>query len=273
MLLWPTLVAIGRLAGIVDFSLVLPVYCSICVLAVLLVSGLRSFSTPLLVGVFVGVYLPLRLLAGEEQLSTGVAVMMAELLSVAVSVLLARRVEQELGVLETAVERTMLERMPVSAQAIEQTQGEIYREVRRARSFERPLTFLAIAPADIGEEKADELIEELQRENLARYVTARIVSLMSEEMRDYDIVSTRDDYIMTVLPETGAEQVAEVVERLRTTCKERLGVELKIGASSFPDQEYTFDKLLKRAEAEMRGEPQGAGMLSKRPGESATLAG
>ena len=41
-------------------------------------------------------------------------------------------------------------------------------------------------------------------------------------------------------------------KRIEAVARERLGMSLKIGLSSFPDQEVTFDKLLESAEAEMR---------------------
>ena len=138
---------------------------------------------------------------------------------------------------------------------LEEAQGGIVSEIRRARSFVRPVTFLAVSAREVGTDTVEELTEEVRREGLDRYLRARVASIMSRELREYDILATRDGHIVSVLPETDAEQVEDIKKRIREICREELGVELDMGSSSFPDQEVTFDKLLKRAEADMRNEP------------------
>jgi hypothetical protein len=132
-------------------------------------------------------------------------------------------------------------------------QGEIYREIRRARMHQRPLTMLAVAP---GEQPAgtvsSRLAEEVRRESLQRWVTARLAGLVTEQARETDIVTERDGHLVALLTETSAEDAQRFATRLAASAEERLGVSVRVGLASFPDQEVTFERLLERAEAGMR---------------------
>ena len=273
LVFWPVAIAIAQQAQVVRLAPFLPIYCLVCALSLLLVARLRSVPILQSVAAPVVVFLVIRAAVAGEAPDGALPTAVTEVLAVCLTVLLSRRVGQDVEGFEAAVERSMSEHLPMAPEPLDATQGEIYSELRRARSFERPLTFLAISAADMGTERTDELIAEVQRKSLGRYVRARIAVLLSEEMRDYDIVSIREDHIVTVLPETGAEQAQELAERLRASCRGELGIELKVGSSSFPDQELTFEKLLKRAEAEMRGEPSAAIVPDETPAESAKLTG
>ena len=65
------------------------------------------------------------------------------------------------------------------------------------------------------------------------------------------IVTQRNDHFVILLPETPRDEVEKIVKKLGLVSEEKLGVKLKIGLSTFPDEEITFETLLQRAEAEM----------------------
>jgi GGDEF domain-containing protein len=152
------------------------------------------------------------------------------------------------------------------AQSFETGQGEIYREIQRARLYKRPLSLLAVsAKAESVKTSLDRLVKESQDEIIKKYVSARLANFLLEETNDCDVVTQRDNHFVIVLPEISQESVADVIARLESAAKENLGLELSFGVSTFPDEEVTFEKLLECAETEMweaaatlttkRGEP------------------
>ena len=65
-------------------------------------------------------------------------------------------------------------------------------------------------------------------------------------------LAVRDDHLVLMLPGIGSEKAMQFVTRLRALARQRLGLDLDIGVSSFPGQEVTLGGLLDHAESEMR---------------------
>lgn len=138
------------------------------------------------------------------------------------------------------------------AQRFETGQGEIYREIQRARLYQRPLSLLAVsAKAESVQTSLDRLVKEAQDEIIKKYVSAKLANFLLEATNDCDVVTQRDDHFVIVLPEINREGVAEVIGKLQSAAQENLGLQLSFGVSTFPDQEVTFEKLLESAETEM----------------------
>jgi hypothetical protein len=148
--------------------------------------------------------------------------------------------------------------------SFEKGQGEIYREIRRARRYHRPLTLLAVSPKD-GAVKVslDRFIREFQRDTVDKYITARVAEFLSSAMKDCDIITHRNGHFIMLLPETDREKAKEVVASLETAARESLGLDLKFGLSVFPEEEVTFVSLLERAESHLHN---GSGQESKAHG-------
>lgn len=175
-----------------------------------------------------------------------------EICALGLTIILARRIGLGLEEFREAATSAMISHLKNLAVSFEDGQGEMYREVRRARVHQRPLALLAIAATDDSIElSVDRFIEEVQRESIKKYIVARLAGFLSEEMRDYDIVAQRGDHFITLLPGVSSEDVSGVAKKLEDAAKERLGLTLKIGVSTFPE-EVTFERLVTRAEADVR---------------------
>ena len=111
--------------------------------------------------------------------------------------------------------------------------ANLHVELQRARSHGRPLSVLAISAADDAEDKV-----------------ARLASLLSDEMRSFDVLGVSGDHFVSMLPETDSEKAIQFAKRLRDVAQEELGLELAIGLSSFPMQ-ATLDALVEHAESDM----------------------
>ncbi len=116
-------------------------------------------------------------------------------------------------------------------------------EVERARRYARPFTVLVIAPDDwgdyvqrVGRQQADRMISELSQHYLAR-------------LRAVDtLIQTSDAVFTALLPETGVEGAQVAAEKLAAAGEELLGVDVRTGIASFPDDEVTAAGLLREAE-------------------------
>ncbi len=176
-----------------------------------------------------------------------------EVCAIELTILIARGVAQALADLRETASRLLVGSLDEVAPPFDSGQIEIYRELRRARRFQRPLTLLSVAIGEGTPQAArDRLLEELQRENLARHAQAQLGRLLAEGTKDSDVIVRRDDHFVALLPETRREAAQEIARRLAAEAAAKLGLTLHVGLSSFPDEEVTFEKLLERAETGRR---------------------
>jgi hypothetical protein len=173
--------------------------------------------------------------------------------AVAITILLARWVASVFDELRTAVFCNLVKGLKSRAQAFGSGQGELYREVRRARLFERPLAFLAVSAAPETVESAqDRFTQEVMNCMLEQYVTARIANLLSRRLNDCDVIAQRNGHFIAALPETDRDAALAVSRRLQVEARQELGIELRFGLCTCPDEEATFIGLLDRAEENLR---------------------
>jgi len=116
-------------------------------------------------------------------------------------------------------------------------------EVERARRYARPFTVLMIAPDDwdeyvqrVGRQQSQRIIAELAQHYLAR-------------LRNVDtLIQTDGARFAALLPETGVEGAQVAAEKLAAAGEDLLGVEVRTGIASFPDDEVTAAGLMREAE-------------------------
>ena len=170
-----------------------------------------------------------------------------------VTLLVFRRLAAGLGEFEQAAGELMVLHLDDRSRPFDETQGELYREVCRARRFDRRLTLVSIA-CEPGEEAAavHRLIREAQRKMADRYAKARIADVIGRELRDSDLLTYDRGRFVALLPETDGREARAIAGRLKAAAREQLGVGLRCGLASFPDEEVTFSGLLDQAEARLR---------------------
>lgn len=129
-------------------------------------------------------------------------------------------------------------------------QSVMYREVKRARRYERPLAVMALS-IDKGSFNAptSKLVEQVQQAMMKEYTLAGISRVLDENLQSFDTIALRDNCFIVVLPETATEQVPQIGQRLQTEIKEKTGVQVGIGAASFPKEAMTFESLIELAMA------------------------
>jgi len=203
------------------------------------------FITPLLL------FFGLKIWSGYPVGGRNLPITVTEICAVIITIVLARQVGRSLIEFEEAIIQVMTSNIKSLSRPFDVGQGAMYREVRRARTNQHPLAVLAIsAPEVLPKLAIDRFIEEVQRDNIRRYVNARIAEFLSKEMKDYDIIAQRDNHFITLLSGVSHQDVREVVQKLENAAKENLGLTLKIGVATFPE-EVTFEELVVSAEGDM----------------------
>jgi hypothetical protein len=198
-------------------------------------------------------YLALKAGLGHPLAGAELPLTVTEIFAIELTILIARQVSRTLADFRETASHLLVGAGGVVAPAFDVAQAEIYRELRRARRYQRPVSLLSIAIGD-GTPRAshDRLLEELQRESLERYTVGQLGRLLADRTKDSDLIARRNEHFIALLPETRREAAEEIARRLATEAAEKLGLTLHVGLSSFPDEEVTFEKLLERAEGDRR---------------------
>ena len=131
----------------------------------------------------------------------------------------------------------------------------MYREVRRARSHQRPLTMMAfsIARAQPGV-ALDQLLERVQRETIQKYCESQLAHLLACETRESDVIARGEGKLFALLTESDHRSASLMASRVCAAAANRLGLELRMGISRFPDQALTLDKMIEDAESQLQGD-------------------
>jgi GGDEF domain-containing protein len=243
---------LGRLYAPLEVGLYTSAFAAAAALAMLLTPSFRRTRPHWLALALVGSFCAVRwLTTGPSALP--VATALAECVGVGVAVFLATGLRRQLGISRKVIDE--LGDPGPYADSFENGQQEIFREIRRARRYERPLSLLAIgAEAPLSTTAIEHLIEDLRRDAMGRVANSRVAKLLLEETGGSDVVTRRGEHFLLLLPETDAQGASLVGQRLARAAARRWGLDLHCGISSFPDKEVTFDGLILEAESQMRGE-------------------
>jgi GGDEF domain-containing protein len=221
--------------------------------ATVLIPRLAHARAEMIFAVAASVFLGVKYWLGYRMVGTALPLTLSELVAIGATLALARAITMSLWGVEQAVAAAMVEHLGIGPVPFSAGQEQIYREIRRARQFRRPFSLLAIGtdgPAAGPQFSA--LLERIQRENIGRYLAAQLAHLVAVETKGCDIVTRRNGHFVVALPEASSSDAERIVKRIAQVAGERLGVRLRVGYSTFPDQEVTFDRLLARAEGAMR---------------------
>lgn len=197
-------------------------------------------------------YFFLKIYLGYEIGGTKIPITVTEICAIWLTIVLSGQIGKGLQELWKAVSDLTIGQVGKRPVRFEAGQGQIYREIRRARRYQRPAVLMAISPVEASvEHSLDRFMQEAQHEIIHQYVSARIAKLLVEHLEDSDIIVQRDKHFVTLLPETNQKRVDALVKELEAAAEKQLGLQFKIGISTFPDEAVTFGKLLEHAEERM----------------------
>jgi hypothetical protein len=129
-----------------------------------------------------------------------------------------------------------------------EVQSSMYREVRRARRYQRPLSVVTFKVDEQSIRVAlPKMIKSVQQAVMKEYVFANVSRILDDNVDDFGTIALRDDCFIVVLPEKTANEASTVAQRLEDIIQEKMDIKLQMGMASFPNEAITFEELVELA--------------------------
>jgi len=193
-------------------------------------------------------FLLLKVVVRSELWGSAFPLTVMELSIVTLTAALARFVSDGVGEFERAIARIMIGPGDELFEPSSTGEAEMYKELKRARNYGRPLALLALEVDNASIRAAlDRMVQEAQQAMMKRYVLSDVAKVLCDKLEDYDIIARRGDHFLVLLPEVPNEQLFELSNRLQEVVYQETGVILKIGTAAFPHDAVTFSNLLEKA--------------------------
>jgi hypothetical protein len=250
----------GRLVDPLDITVVAATMVLIAAVLALMAPGFAraplgvTLATPILL------FLGLKAVAGVGVLGMDTLLTITEACAIAMTILLARWVSSAVSEFEDAIAHITIGRSGQATNPPVPGGGSIYREIRRARNYERPLALMAIGVDEKSVQVAlDRMVQEAQLALMKQYALSGVSRVLCEELEDCNVVVQSNGHFLIGLPEVTPEQLPTLMERLRQLVSEQVGVSLKIGTASLPQDGLTFeglqDKAIKNMQSDLERQP------------------
>ena len=253
LLLWLSLLFnLDRLHEPINLASFVYVVVGLLAAAIVVVPPMRKAALSALGTGSVLLMILLKIVLGYEVAGPHLPLTVTEAVAILTTVVLAHQIARHTVRFEKSAAEVAAVRWQTRPRSFDDEQTEMYRELRRARRFDRQLSVVALEPtSEALKLSIDRLIEEVRGEMVQRYIEVRLADVLQNEVHDVDLVANYEGRFILLLPETDRKHVADVMQKLAIQVERELGLQLRIGAATFPDEEVTLTGLVERAEAEM----------------------
>ena len=254
IILWLFLVYnIERLSQPINMSSASYILIAIVAALTILVPWLHRAPLYLITGSPVALFLAIKSWLGLRLWGPAIPLTVTEMSFIALTSLLARQVSHVLGEFDEAVTGLTIEMVGEPTEPFTVGQGEMYRELRRARAYQRPLSLMTIG---IEEETLHNIlpriVAEAQQAMKKHLALSGVAKVLDNELEDHHIIAKQNNHFVVLLPETEPQDMATLEGQLREAVATRMGIALKIGTSSLSDDIVTFEKLVEEATDAMK---------------------
>jgi len=183
-----------------------------------------------------------------QQVLTITVLAIIQISAIILTGLLVRQMNHALQEFEDVIADITFNHIGARPQPFLEAQGDMYRELKRARYYQRPLSVVALQ-VDEGEIEANipKIVEDVQQAMMKEYALAKIARILDSNLYDFNAIALRDNCFVIILPETNTETVSDTIIRLEEVLKEEINITFQVGTASFPDQAVTFERLIERA--------------------------
>lgn len=186
--------------------------------------------------------------ATSRSLNTPTLLTIIQVNAIILTGLLVRQITYDLDEFESVIANITFGHVGSRPQPFAEEQSAMYREIKRARRYERPLAVMALKVDDEAIEAAlPQIVKDVQNAMMKEYTLAGIARTLNDNLQGFDIIATWKNHFLVVLPETPAQAVPHIALRLKNAVKSKLGVQLQIGAASLHNQAMTFERLINLA--------------------------
>lgn len=161
---------------------------------------------------------------------------------------ISRQINSGLRELEDVISGITFNRIGSLPRSFSEMQGSIYKELRRARRYQRPLSVVTLrVDQDALQRALPEMIKTVQQAMMREYVFANVSRILDENMDDFDTITLRDNNFVLILPEKTSDEAWLVAQQLQEVIQEEMHITLQTGMANFPDEAITFETLIEKA--------------------------
>jgi hypothetical protein len=197
-------------------------------------------------------YLLFKWVFGYTLLGQNLPITVTEVASLGLTIFLSRQLALELNEMGEAVTNLTINPLIKGIGSFDTAQSQIYREIRRSRGNKKVTSLLTVqVTVQSLKLNINRFMRDFESEIIQRYINARVGNMIVGKLHITDIISQRNNHFVILLPETGKEDTDIIIQRLQSVTKEKLGLTLKVGVATFPDDATTFEGLLEIAEEKM----------------------
>lgn len=236
---------IERLIRPVDITKFTYFFVAAVALVALMVPGAQRIPLWVLTGVPSVLLIMLQMWFNDPVLGAELPVTITEISSVVLTGILARRTNDHLHQFEEVVEKIIVNFVGSSAHSLDEEQSIMYKELKRARLYKRPLSILTIRlTPDSVRIQLPRILQQYKTGLLNQMATASVVESLDHTLFETDIIAYYKDKLVVVLPELSAENLDAVIQRVRQRVKTETELELLVGQANYPADAVTFESLL-----------------------------
>jgi len=175
-------------------------------------------------------------------------VQIIQLLLVAISAGLAYDVGKRIGQLDKTLDGLSSSAYPNRAREIRESQDLIAAEITRSRRYHHPLSVLVFQLSKQSNKETRKGYSTLENDMRERFAVAKISQILSDLARNTDVIlRDKGGLFVLICPETDANKIFVLAERIVAAVDESLNVVIGWGSATFPDEALTFDDLLQTA--------------------------
>lgn len=197
-------------------------------------------------------YFVLKVWYYQNLLGLSLPLTITEMAAIGLTIFLSRQLAYELVEMRETVTNMIINPLTKGINPFETSQNQINKEIRRARQHQQEVSLLAVRVSEPSLQlNRNRFIRELENEIIQKYINARVGKIFVDQLHITDIVSQRGDQFVILLPQTGKEDTSKIAHRLQSNAQDMLGITIKIGAATFPEEALTFEELMESAEQKM----------------------
>ena len=161
---------------------------------------------------------------------------------------ITRQINSDLREFEEVINNFTFSQMGQKPKPFLEVQDSIYREVRRARQYQRPLSVVALKIEDKSLQMAlPKIVKTIQQAMMKQYVVANVARILSDVVDDFGTISLRDNHFILVLPEKTGNEASLIAQGLKKAIQDQIGISLQTGLANFPREAITFEALIEQA--------------------------
>jgi GGDEF domain-containing protein len=181
-------------------------------------------------------------------LTENVQITVLEFLFLEATVWLLHSLVDKVGKTELMVNTLVLGIFPGRVMTMEAAAVWIKNEMNRGRRHNRPLSVVVLDPQNLDLDADSALLRQFQRDVLKQFVLARLGQIISDQVRQTDmIIRGEDDKFIVLMPDTDKGSSSITTARILNEIQARSGSSVRFGIASFPQDALTFEELVHRA--------------------------